>query len=129
MKAPTLETIRPGPHGCLSMAAGRVDTSAVSERGGYFISVSGFQAMNETRLTIVLPTLDGVSSNKAENIASHKIIKWHYCLKCVRPNWLRQFTEYFNKYSGFLWTDLLIFEFLKFEYDDQLVSIWSQVHR
>lgn len=66
MKAPTLETIQPDPYGCLSMAAGRVDTSAVSERGGYFISVSGFQAMNETRLTIVLPTLDGVSSNKAE---------------------------------------------------------------
>lgn len=27
------------------------------------------------------------------------------------------------------WLDLLIFEFLNFEYDDQLVSIWSQVCR
>lgn len=94
-----METI--GPHGSLSMAADRVDTNAVSERGGYFISISGFQAMNDARSAVALPTLDGVSLNVVENIASHKITKWHYCLKHTRPNWLGHFTEYFS-YSGFL---------------------------
>lgn len=126
MKAPTLETIGPDPQHCFSVAAGRVDTNAVSERGGYFISVPGFQAMNETRFTLVLPTLDGVSLNKAENIASHKIMKCHYCLKHIRPNWLGQFTEHFHKYSGFLWTDVMIFEFLKFGCDDNLSAFGAR---
>lgn len=95
-KAPTLETVGPDPHGSLSMAAGRADTDAVPERGGYFINISGFQFMNDTRFTVVLPTLDGVSLNKVENIASHKIIKCYYCLKRIRPNWLGHFTEYFS---------------------------------
>lgn len=95
-KAPALETIRPDPHASLSMAAGRADTNAVSERSGYFINISDLQAMNDTRFAIVLPTLDGVSLNKVESIASHKIIKWHYCLKHIRPIWLGHFTEHFS---------------------------------
>lgn len=95
-KASTLETIGPDPHGSLSMAAGRANTDAVPEGGGYFINISGFQFMNDTRFTVVLPTLDGVSLNKVENIASHKIIKCYYCLKRIRPNRLGHFTEYFS---------------------------------
>lgn len=76
------------------MAAGRADTIAVSEKGGYFISISDFQAMDDTRFTIVLPTLDGASLNRDENIASHKFIKWHHCLKHIRQNWLEHFTEF-----------------------------------
>lgn len=52
--------------------------------------------MNDTRFTIVLPTFNGVSLDKVENVASHKIIKWHHCLKHIRPNWPGHFTEHFS---------------------------------
>lgn len=84
------------------MAAGRADTDAVPERGGYFINISGFQFMNDTRFTVVLPTLDGVSLNKVENIASHKIIKCYYCLKHIDQTGLGILQNTFHKHSGFL---------------------------